>query len=193
VLLIRLRSTGFYWQDILLTFKDKLPIGGIKFSEERVHYTISRKHSTVTSINELLQRIHKKQINIPFLCHSSLADADKICFCVSTNDADSVTEIIKHSTDIKQDISTHHQVGSVTIFPHKKEITFIAIVMSLLESLPVPVYSSCTSISAYVFNTNMCDLQTIAKELTKVFKLPENHSPFYPEFQLRQPRSSIAP
>lgn len=175
-----------------MTFKEKIPIGGIKFSEERVHYAISCLSDNQVTIKYFLQHIHNKQINIPFLAHASLIDSNKTCFCVSKKDSSLIAKIIKTSSDITSNITTQQQVTSVTIFPHKKDLTFIAIIMSLLESLPIPVYSSCTSISAYVFNTNSDALQTIASEFTDIFALPENHSPFHQEFKLHQPRTPIA-
>lgn len=176
-----------------MTFKEKIPIGGIKFSEERIHYTISCLNNSEATINDFLQQIHNKQINIPFLAHAALDHSKKTCFCVSAQDGPLIDELIDTSKNIPFEITTQHQVGSVTIFPHKKDLTFIAIIMGLLESLPLPVYSSCTSISAYVFNTNCAGLQTIASELTEIFALPENHSPFNPEFQLHQPRTNVSP
>ncbi|BHH83852.1 hypothetical protein [Desulforhopalus sp. 52FAK] len=176
-----------------MTFKEKIPIGGIKFSEERIHYAVSCLGDTQATIKNFLQHIHNKQINIPFLAHTSFGDSTKTCFCVSKKDAPLITKIIESSPDIPLDITTQQQVTSVTIFPHKKDLTFVAIIMSLLESLQLPVYSSCTSISAYVFNTESDALQTIASEFTDIFSLPENHSPFHQEFKLHQPRTPIAP
>ena len=176
-----------------MAFKEKIPIGGIKFSEERVHYAISCLNEPQATIKYFLQHIHNKQINIPFLAHTNLDAFNKTCFCVSKKDAPLITKIVESSSDIPLNIVAQQQVSSVTIFPHKKDLTFVAIIMSLLESLPLPVYSSCTSISAYVFNTNSDALQTIASEFTGIFALPENHSPFHPEFKLHQPRPPIAP
>jgi len=176
-----------------LTFKEKIPIGGIKFSEERIHYTISCLNNSQATINDFLQHIHNKQVNIPFLAHASLEHSKKTCFCVSTKDGQLIDEIVESAQTIPLEITTQHRVGSVTIFPHKKDFTFIAIIMSLLESLPLPVYSSCTSISAYVFNTNRDGLETIATDFTEIFALPDNHSPFNPEFQLQQPRTGLTP
>ena len=176
-----------------MTYTEKTLIGGIKFSEERVHYTITRPHSTQATINELLQHINSKQINIPFFSHIVNGDTSRTCFCVSKKDAFSISEILEISKDNNIDIITHIDVGSVTIFPHKKELALIAVIMSLMESLHLPVYSSCTSISAYIFNTQITELPTLAEQLTDIFALPENHSPFNQQFQLRQPRNVTAP
>lgn len=176
-----------------MTNKEKTLIGGIKFSEERVHYTITRPHSTQATINDLLQHIHSKQVNIPFYSHSVHIDLERACFCVSQKDAASISEIIEISNNSNIKIVTHTEVGSVTIFPHKKDLALIAVIMSLMESLHLPVYSSCTSISAYIFNTQITELQTLTEQLTDIFALPENHSPFHQQFQLRQPRSVTAP
>jgi hypothetical protein len=175
-----------------LTYKQKIPIGGIKFSEERVHYTITRPHTSPLTINDLLQHIHSKQVNIPFLSHTSQGGSDKACFCVSKNDADSMATIEEITINNEIEMLTQYQVGSVAIFPHKKELAFIGIIMSLIENLQLPVYSCGTSISAYIFNTRFDALSTVAEQLTDIFALPENHSPFHQQFQLRQPRSITA-
>lgn len=90
-------------------------------------------------------------------------------------------------------MTTQQQIASVTVFPHKKELSFAAMIMGLMESLFVPVYSSCSSISAFVFNVRVGDLPIITTALTDIFELPENHSPFQQEFQLCQPRNETAP
>lgn len=85
----------------------------------------------------------------------------------------------------------HLKVGSLTIFPHKHDVAFVTAVMSLMERAEAPVYSFCTSISALTVNTRLQQLPEIAHQLMEIFQLPENHSPFYPEFQLSQPHTSI--
>lgn len=169
----------------------KITIGGIKFSEERVLYNISCEHKAQGVIGDLLQQIHQKQVNIPFLCQSCHIEHSKISFCVSQKDSSEVTERIQ-SLNNKLHVVTHQQIASVTVFPHKKALSFAAIIMGLMESLFIPVYSSCSSISAFVFNVRLSDLNTIATALPDIFELPENHSPFRQEFQLCQPRNETA-
>ena len=165
------------------------PIGGIKFSEERVHFSIRRPHNEQAMINDLLQQISNKQVTIPFLCHSSKTTSSKTCFCVSAGDVAIINEIIHHSFSEKYKVNSQANVASITIFPHKNNMTLASMVMCLMEGLQLPVYSFSTSISALVFNTDFHQLENIAHHLTDVFELPQNHSPFHPEFQLRQPRS----
>jgi hypothetical protein len=175
-----------------LSHRTRIPIGGIKFSDERAHYTIYRPLSEQATINDFLQRITHKQVNISFLCHTLEGVFSRTCFCVSIKDIPSISEIINDSSLNEVDIATQLQVGSITIFPHRNDITLIAVIMSLMESLELPVYSFCTSISALIYNTRFIELENIANHLTDICELPENHSPFHPEFQLRQPRNSIA-
>lgn len=174
-----------------MNHSNKTHIGGIKFSEERAHFTIHCPHSKKTNIDALLQLISDKQINIPFLCHAAEPTSTRTSFCVSAKDAPLLSEIITCTTIEKGEIISHYQVGSITIFPHKNNFRLIAIIMSLMESLQLPVYSFATSISALIFNTQYGQLCNIAKQLTEIFELPENHAPFHPEFQLRQPRTSM--
>lgn len=170
---------------------NKISIGGIKFSDERAHFTLVCPHQEQTVINEFLQHITNRQVNIPFLCSSQEGPNIRTCFCVSAKDGSTISEIIQHSSFQKQEFSTHLKVGSLTIFPHKNDVVFVAIVMSLMERLGLPVYSFCTSISALVVNTRLQQLPDIADQLMDIFQLPENHSPFYPEFQLCQPHTPI--
>lgn len=172
-----------------MTSINKIPIGGIKFSEELVHYTISLPREFLGPVNDMLQEIHMQQVNIPFLCHTTLHQEGKLSFCVSNKDAATIAEIVAFSSQAPFTVKTDHPVASVTVFPHKKQLSFAAVVLSLLESLSLPVYSSCSSISAFVFNTDFKDLSTIATTLTSIFELPHNHAPFDPQFQLRQPRN----
>jgi len=174
---------------LVLTYPEKIPIGGIKFSEERVHSTLSLPSAPEPLVNDLLQHFYKKQINIPFFCQSTTKEAIKLSFCVSANDAVTLEAVLGSFAKNTANVTVDHNIGSVTVFPHKNQLTFIAVVMSLMESLSLPVYSSCSSISAFVFNTAFKDLQAVASGLTSVFELPDNHAPFHPQFQLRQPRS----
>lgn len=168
----------------------KIPIGGIKFSEERVHYTAtSNQNDWDAQVNDFLRRLHDKQVNLPFLCHTGLSGSTKLSFCVTAKDAASVEKAITTASTADISFITEYDVGSVTVFPHKKQFSFITSIMSLMESTSLPVYSSCNSISAFVFNTRYSELQIVAAALTSIFSLPENHSPFHQQFQLRQPRS----
>lgn len=172
---------------------NKIPIGGIKFSDQRTHFTLSCPHKEQAAINEFLQHITNRQVNIPFLCSTQEGHNTRTCFCVSANDGSTISELLQHSAFQKRDISTHLQVGSLTIFPHKNDVALIAVVMNLMERLELPVYSFCTSISALIVNTHLQQLPNIAHQLLDIFQLPENHSPFYPEFQLQQPHTSMKP
>ena len=170
--------------------KKCFPIGGIKFSEERVHFSICRPHKEQTTINDFLQQISNKQVTIPFLCHSFNNTRSKTCFCVSTKDVAAINEIIHSSFSEKLISNSQTNIASVTIFPHKNNMTLVTMVMEIMEELGLPVYSFSTSISALVFNTDFHQLEIIASRLTESFDLPANHSPFHPEFELRQPRNS---
>jgi hypothetical protein len=170
--------------------KRKVPIGGIKFSEERVHFSICCPYNEQATINDILQHISKKQVNIPFLCHLSGRSSSKTCFCVSAGDVELIPDIVHFSYNEKLSISHHRNVASITIFPHRNNLTLVPMVMCLMEGLQLPVYSFSTSISALVFNTDFHLLELLTHHLTDIFDLPDNHSPFHPEFQLRQPRSS---
>ncbi|TKB09007.1 hypothetical protein [Desulforhopalus sp. IMCC35007] len=168
----------------------KVPIGGIKFSEERVHFSICCPYNEQATINDILQHISKKQVTIPFLCHLSGSSGTKTCFCVSAGDVELISDVAHFSCDKNLSISCQRNVASITIFPHRNNLTLVPLVMCLMDGLQLPVYSFSTSISALVFNTDFHLLELLAHHLTDVFDLPDNHSPFHPEFQLRQPRSS---
>lgn len=167
----------------------KIPIGGIKFSDELAHFTLACRQNEQMVICEFLQHISSRQINIPFLCGSQVGQDAVTCFCVSAIDGPVISEIVEDSSIQKQKISMQLQVGSLTIFPHKNDVSFVMAVMNLMERLGEPVHSFSTSISALIVNTRVQQLPNIAHQLMDIFQLPENHSPFLPEFQLRQPHT----
>lgn len=163
-------------------------LGGIKFSEELVQFTVTRTSSADSSIHELLQSLTAKKINIPFLCSSAKNSKykDTTTFCVAQIDYESVKKII--CSDILH-LSTWFStdsVGTVTVFPHKNSFLILGKILSIFADRNFPVYSISSSISALAVNSDYNQLDNIALNLQQHFELPENHAPFRPEFQLKE-------
>ena len=79
-----------------------------------------------------------------------------------------------------------HQVGTLTLFPHKRSLDMLGLAVEVLISAGITIHSFCTSISALAVNIDYHRLDSAAAALRRVFELPENHAPFRPEFCVRQ-------
>lgn len=177
----------------------KIGIGGIKFSPELVQYT----HHSCLPADELfvgfLGRLTEKKINLPFLCSCSVGDGVRSTFCVTAIDAPRVEMLINDGISASgrnwrslEGVSLHdqmeivHRVGTLTLFPHRRSLMLLGRVVEILGQSEIAIHSLCTSISALAINIDYLLLDQAVDELRKIIELPNDHSPFRPEFCVRQ-------
>ena len=176
----------------------KIPIGGIKFSEELVQVTVVRNSAGETSFDDLLHLLAGSRINIPFICHS-ISDCsanysanhsenyrEKSSFCVLSSDLERVQELLTFSSFTSRSVRIIPSVGTLTLFPHKNSFRLLGLVIGCFGKNQYPIHSLATSISAIALNTDYCLLDDIAGELQTIVTLPENHAPYRQEFLLTQ-------
>jgi len=161
-------------------------IGGIKFSQELIQITVSKRDPLNASIEDLLQLIAEQSINIPFLCHSDVNEAPESVLCFDINDFGKIQTILKSSSFPESDIAITSSVGTLTLFPHKYSFYLLGRIIGLLGRYQFPIYSLSTSISAIAINTDYSSLDKIVEKLRTVVELPQNHAPFRQEFYLKQ-------
>lgn len=168
----------------------KIPIGGIKFSEELVQVTVVRNLADETSFDDLLHLLAGRQINLPFICHSnsnySVNYSAQSSFCVLSSDLGRVQEILNFSAFTSRSVRIIPAVGTLTLFPHRNSFHLLGLVIGFFGENNYPIHSLATSISAIALNTDYCLLDDIAEKLQTVVTLPENHAPYRQEFLLTQ-------
>lgn len=168
----------------------KIPIGGIKFSEELVQVTVVRNSAGETSFDDLLHLLAGRQINIPFICHSnsnsSAKYSEKSSFCVLSSELGRVQEILIFSSLASRNVRIIPAVGTLTLFPHRNSFHLLGLVIGFFGENNYPIHSLATSISAIALNTDYHLLDDIAEKLQTVVTLPENHAPYRQEFLLTQ-------
>jgi len=168
----------------------KIPIGGIKFSEELVQVTVGRNSAGEASFDNLLHLLAGRQINIPFICHSSLNYNahynEKSSFCVLSSDLGRVQETLIFSAFTSRSVRIVPSVGTLTLFPHRNSFRLLGLVIGFFGKNQYPIHSLATSISAIALNTDYRLLDDIAGKLQAIVTLPENHAPYRQEFLLTQ-------
>jgi len=180
----------------------KIGIGGIKFSEELVQITLCTALPCVNPdlLVELIGRIAAKRINIPFVCSGRHGKNSLNTFCIGVADFQTFERILEdvRLPEKKGGFSSGegpsqyttlqivHQVGTLTLFPHKRSLDMLGLAVEILTSAGIAIHSLCTSISALAVNIDSHRLDFAAQVLRSTFELPENHAPFRPEFCVRQ-------
>jgi len=180
----------------------KIGIGGIKFSEELVQITLCTALPCVNPdlLVELIGRIAAKRINIPFVCSGRHGKNSLNTFCIGVADFQTFERILEdvRLPEKKGGFSSGegpsqcttlqivHQVGTLTLFPHKRSLDMLGLAVEILTSAGIAIHSLCTSISALAVNIDYHRLDFAAQVLRSTFELPENHAPFRPEFCVRQ-------
>ena len=180
----------------------KIGIGGIKFSEELVQVSLCTLLPATNSglLVELIGRITEKRINIPFVCSGRHGRNSLYTFCVAAADFQAVAGILENWLPPEENesfpfdeysprfntLQIVQQVGTLTLFPHKRSLGMLGLAVEVLTSAGIAVHSFCTSISALAVNIDYHRLDAAALVLRGIFELPENHAPFRPEFCVRQ-------
>ena len=166
--------------------EQKVRIGGIKFSEELVQVEIVCRSPELFSICPLLTQIADKNINIPFLCHSQVTNNSEIVFCVHRSMLGETQQILNTSSLQDSQISITPSIGTLTIFPHRNQLSLLGRITNFFGTHKYPIHSLSTSISAIALNTDYFLLDIIAEKLQYIFELPENHAPFRQGFRVTQ-------
>ncbi len=169
-----------------MEMKEKIRVGGIKFSEELIQVNVACKSPDNSTICRLLHLIAEKNINISFLCHSVFTKTPEFIFCVECCELDTIHDILKSASLPGVHSCIISSVGTLTIFPHRNELKLLGRIINFFGHCGFPVYSFSTSISAIAINTDYLLLDTIAEKLQSFLLLPENHAPFRQGFRVTQ-------
>ncbi|MDM8515865.1 hypothetical protein QUF76_06665 [Desulfobacterales bacterium HSG16] len=165
---------------------DKLRIGGIKYSggivQANLNYTASE-----TDPGRLLFRLFTVQkINASMITHNTKGDEIYLSCCVSNNDRQKIEYPIEGYDTLKNRIWFREELGLLSIFPHKSRIHVLGYTLKAFSNVEIPVYAMATSISAITFVTRYQFMEKAVEALKSYFILPDHHTPFKPEFHVKQ-------
>jgi hypothetical protein len=177
----------------------KIGLGGIKFSEKLVHVSHRALQPSDRSFVDILQRITEKRINLPFVCAGAVGNEIHSTFCIAATDFALFASIVdiplgcedtrsqpSSGLHLGEQLQVIHGVGTLTLFPHRRSLAILGLVVEILGQSGITIHSLCTSISAVAINVDYRLLDLAVEALEKSFELPDNHAPFRPEFSVRQ-------
>lgn len=168
--------------------REKISVGGIKFSPELVLVNISGDEITRILFDTVLKHLSDNSIPIPFLSQSGTTREWLCSFCVDSIDWPATRTFLNDFPTPTGSIESISPAGLLTIFPHKNSLLLLGRISSLFGSRSAPLYGFNTSISATTYCTDYRLLDAITDRILQHIQLPENHAPFRPEFILKQPR-----
>ncbi len=165
---------------------ERIRVGGIKISSELVQFVYTCPSHTEFKIQSALEKLASRNINITYLTFATSGNVITSSFCVTSDNITTVQGIIHSNTDSSDIIQIFPSVGSLTLFPHRNSIAMCGKVLKLFGKHNLVVYGVCTSISTLTLITDFSRLNDAITALEEIVELPENHSPFQQEFQIRQ-------
>lgn len=164
----------------------RIRVGGIKLSPELAQFTYTRPTAEKCFFNASLESIAHQNINISYLSLSCSENSVSTSFCVANEYLTTVQGILSTSGIRQEYLLCISSVGSLTIFPHRNNLSMLGRVLRIFGSYKLPVFGVCTSVSALSVITRYSDLENATIALEGILELPENHSPFRQEFNIQQ-------
>jgi len=168
--------------------EERLSVGGIKLSPELVLFNYSRHVHQACALLPTLRTLSHQQINIFFLSLARHGPEDTVTtsFCVLPEFRTSTMAALTAMNTTDNNITSCSNVGVLSIYPHRHNLSLLGKVLSTLAGQGVPIHGLCTSISALSILTDFKEFDAAVTALAGVLDLPPNHSPFRQEFRIRQ-------
>lgn len=161
-------------------------MGGIKLSPEMVQLNCVDRPGETLRIARLLRLLAENRINLPFLGISSTT-RNTVCFCcLETEDDYRAQGLLELEPDLNSCVERIAPVGTLTFFPHQSSLQLLGLVMTVFGRTGLPLYGTGTSVSALTVSTDYRLLDRALGALEAVLELPAHHTPFRPEFRIRQ-------
>jgi hypothetical protein len=160
---------------------EKIAIGGIKLSSELVLIRFFPK--TGFPVEALFRRLTDRQINLTGVTLDAEEGFQSGLCCISAEDRLSVEETLQAFSG---PFEIQSSVGTITIFPHQSRLDLMGRLLSTLGQIGLPIYGMASSFSSLTIITDYVRLDDAVSAVCRVVRLPENHAPFRPEFQIKQ-------
>ncbi len=162
---------------------DLIPLGGMKFSEELALAALSADTPPRGAEVDVLRALAEHQITMFYLSLSRSAGRTRVCLCVAPDRIQAVEQLA--AAKGLWTFRSVRSVGLLTFFPHERRIEALMQALKVFAGSRLPVFGVASTLSALTFVTAFEALDRASERLGQVFKLPENHAPFKPEFRVK--------
>jgi hypothetical protein len=163
----------------------RIPLGGVKFSEELALASLSADTPPTGAEVDVLQALAGQRINLFYLSVSRSPGRTQVCACVAADQISLVESIAASVAGGLWACRSVNSVGLLTIFPHASRLEALTRSLAVFAESRLPVFGVSSTLSALTFVTAFEDLERASERLRDVFGLPENHAPFKPEFRIK--------
>lgn len=167
---------------------DKIPIEGIKLSEELFHLSLVKLPEPQKCLSRLCRGFSEKQINMPFIAAACRDEYPCASCCVAIEDLERVVALLAEDRDLKDSVQITESVGLLSVFPHQSSLRFLGISLHALGEAQIPVYGLSSSLAPLTFVIEYACLDKAVEALEKYLVLPANQRPIRAQFQVKQSR-----
>ncbi|MFO7560486.1 MAG: hypothetical protein R6X10_16775 [Desulfobacterales bacterium] len=130
--------------------KDRLK--GINISSELVLLNISGVENFFVSVSPFFQALKKNKINTPFLSTTfSAKGGAAVSCCFAKEDIERVKEIVQKNDSLKKNAYYIHEVGLLSVFPHRFSLNAFSLSLAVLRRANLPLLGMSSSISSLIF------------------------------------------
>lgn len=164
----------------------RIRLEGIKLSLEMVQLNCIDRPGDMLRGARLLRLLAENRINLPFVGVSSTRGQTICSCCLETEDYLRSQGLLELDPDLNSSVERIAPVGTLTFFPHQSSLQLLGLVMAVFGRTGLPLYGTGTSISALTVSTDYRLLDRALSALETVVELPAHHTPFRPEFRIRQ-------
>ena len=161
-------------------------MGGIKLSPEMVQLNWFDRPGENPRAARLFRLMAENRINLPFVVLSSTTRNTVCSCCLDIEDDHRAQGLLKRDSDLSSGVERIVSVGTLTFFPHQSSLQLLGLVMAVFGKTGLPLYGTGTSLSALTVSTDYRGLDQALSALETVVELPPHHTPFHPEFRIRQ-------
>ena len=164
----------------------RIRLGGIKLSPEMVQLNCFDRPGENPRAARLFRLMAENRINLPFLVLSSTTRNTVCSCCLDTEDDHRAQGLLERDPDLSSGVERIAPVGTLTFFPINRVSNCWDWSWRFLGRPDSRLYGTGTSLSALTVSTDYRGLDQALSALETVVELPPHHTPFHPEFRIRQ-------
>jgi len=177
--------------------EEKLNIGGVKFTENiallsitepvfgQIDGPIDEQIGKAGTAMHFFSLLSENEINISMLSMIRDAKTVRTDCSVAEGNLHKIYKLISPFSELKQRLEVLHNLGAISIYPHKSRMKLLGKILFTFGKRKIPVYNMTSSISSFTFLTECDCLEQAVEVLKENFMLPQNHAPFQQQFCIK--------
>lgn len=168
----------------------KLPIGGFKLSEELIQVGMTATDGR--TLIRIMEQLAGRHINLAYVTMAVDKAEWTSVYALSADawpEAESILSPllrVEGKPDNEPRVELVTGVGTLTVFPHQSRLVLLEGILGAFARAGLPVYGVASSLSALTFATDFSRLETAARELLEIVRLPSNPIPARPQWRVKQ-------